>query len=240
MSFDSNVERREPESAGDALQVSPSDALFGHVANPVFPCVGSKAALAKGAIRTIELARLGHPFNAARLHRRLAMFARDVDARNAADSTVHSMAALFPGSSAMDESAFEAALWTQLRELHAIDVAGDVPWNPSVSADPASPQFSMSIAGHAFFVIGLHPGASRIARRFEMPALVFNSHVQFDRLKADGRYAKMQTATRERDVALQGSINPNLADHGQASEARQYSGRAVGDAWRCPFSGAGA
>jgi FPC/CPF motif-containing protein YcgG len=27
-----------------------------------------------------------------------------------------------------------------------------------------------------------------------------------------------------------------LAVHGEASEARQYSGRQVGAAWRCPFS----
>jgi FPC/CPF motif-containing protein YcgG len=41
---------------------------------------------------------------------------------------------------------------------------------------------------------------------------------------------------RERDVALQGSTNPNLADFGQASEARQYSGRATEVAWQCPFA----
>lgn len=74
-----------------------------------------------------------------------------------------------------------------------------------------------------------------MARRLPSPALVFNSHRQFDRLRADGRYAKMQAATRERDIALQGSINPNLADHGEASEARQYSGRAVDADWICPF-----
>ena len=65
--------------------------------------------------------------------------------------------------------------------------------------------------------------------------MVFNSHRQFEQLRADGRYQKMQAATRERDIALQGSINPNLADFGQAAEARQYSGRAVGPDWVCPF-----
>ncbi|HEX5693923.1 MAG TPA: YqcI/YcgG family protein, partial [Arenimonas sp.] len=77
--------------------------------------------------------------------------------------------------------------------------------------------------------------ASRTARRTPYPALVFNSHRQFDQLREDGRYAKMQAATRERDVALQGSINPNLADFGTAPETRQYSGRAVETDWRCPF-----
>ena len=40
---------------------------------------------------------------------------------------------------------------------------------------------------------------------------------------------------RERDIALQGSANPNLADFGERSEARQYSGRVTEPAWRCPF-----
>ena len=38
-----------------------------------------------------------------------------------------------------------------------------------------------------------------------------------------------------RDEALTGSRNPMLARHGEASEARQYSGRAVDEDWRCPF-----
>ncbi len=80
----------------------------------------------------------------------------------------------------------------------------------------------------------MHAGASRIARCFRHPVLVFNSHRQFEQLRADGRYAKLQQATRERDRAMQGSINPNLADFGAASEARQYSGREVEEDWQCP------
>ena len=38
-----------------------------------------------------------------------------------------------------------------------------------------------------------------------------------------------------RDEALAGSRNPMLARHGESSEARQYSGRAVDAAWACPF-----
>ena len=45
----------------------------------------------------------------------------------------------------------------------------------------------------------------------------------------------MQTVIRKRDVELQGQINPVLAGFGDASEARQYSGRAVGGEWACPF-----
>lgn len=58
------------------------------------------------------------------------------------------------------------------------------------------------------------------ARQFPSPVLVYNSHRQFEELRADGRYKKMQKATCQRDIALQGSINPNLADFGCNSEAR--------------------
>ena len=37
--------------------------------------------------------------------------------------------------------------------------------------------------------------------------------------------------------SLMGLVNPMLAEHGSLSAARQYSGRAVGEDWRCPFSG---
>ncbi len=45
----------------------------------------------------------------------------------------------------------------------------------------------------------------------------------------------MKSAIRKRDRRLQGSENPVLDDHGQSSEARQYSGRAVENDWKCPF-----
>ena len=95
----------------------------------------------------------------------------------------------------------------------------------------------MSFGGEAFFVVGLHPQSSRPARRFEAPAMVFNLHDQFERLRAEGRYDKLRGTILQRDEQLAGSINPMLAEHGTTSAARQYSGRAVSDAWKCPFSG---
>jgi len=202
---------------------------------PAFPCVGSKAALARGAIQAVEFARLGDAANDAPLLGALATFAERLDGLDPDDRTVHSFVALFDGPTDTDERRFEALLWSQLQRLHDLDVRRGVAWAPDVSKDPDDPRFSLSLAGYPFFVIGLHPGASRLARRFAWPALVFNSHRQFEDLRADGRYSKMQAATRARDVALQGSINPNLADFGAAAEARQYSGREVSAAWRCPL-----
>ncbi|PJJ99448.1 hypothetical protein CO641_07820 [Lysobacteraceae bacterium NML91-0213] len=205
------------------------------VADPAFPCVGSKAALARGAIETCEMGRLGDRGNDASLLDSLAAFAQRVDGLDPDDSTIHSFVALFDGPRDTDERRFEALLWSQLQRLHEIDARRGTPWAADVSRDPDDPRFSLSLGGHPFFVIGLHPGASRLARRFAWPALVFNSHRQFERLRADGRYGKMQAATRARDIALQGSINPNLADFGTAAETRQYSGRAVEEGWTCPF-----
>lgn len=210
------------------------------VASGAFPCVGAKAALARDAIRTVEFDSLEDPRHDAALLDSLADFAALLDAQDADDTTVHSFVALFDRPGRMDEHRFEARLWSQLQRLHDLDAQRGTPWAAGVASDPDDPRFSLSLAGHPFFVIGLHPGASRIARRFEAPALVFNSHRQFDRLRADGRYAKMQAATRARDLDLQGSLNPNLADFGTAPETRQYSGRAVEAQWRCPFHARGA
>ena len=108
-------------------------------------------------------------------------------------------------------------------------------WDPTVSADPAQPDFSFSVGGRAFFVVGLHPLASRLARRAPVPCLVFNFHNQFESLRASGKYQGMQKVIRQRELQLQGTINPVLAQFGDASEARQYSGVAVDAQWTCPF-----
>lgn len=199
-----------------------------------FPCVGAKSALARGSIATHEFGTLGDSSNDQRILEGLSQFVVMIEAEAADNDTVHSWVALFSGPGDMSELRFESLLWSQLWQLHRLDaLAGNDPAR-DVSSDVTSPHFSVSIAGHPFFIIGLHSNASRLARRFSHPVLVFNSHRQFEKLREDGRYQKMQVATRARDIDLQGSVNPNLADFGAASEARQYSGREVEADWRCP------
>lgn len=236
--YPSPIPKRCPHAARAALEESggaPGEAFRAFVADGAFPCVGSKAALARDAIRTHAFGRLGDSANDARLLDVLTLFAERLNAQDPEDRTVHSCVAIFEGPLDTDEQRFEALLWSQLQRLHDLDAARGNPWAADVGRDPDAPDFSLSLGSHPFFVIGLHPGASRIARRFERPALVFNSHRQFEQLRADGRYQKMQAATRERDTALQGSINPNLADFGAAAETRQYSGRKVDPHWACPL-----
>lgn len=173
------------------------------------------------------------PGVAAQLHREILDF---ISTSLAAEPDFASFAAIFraPADAALDEEGFESALWAQLGALHDID-APRFPWAPDYSADPAAADFAFSIGGHPFFIAGLHPSASRISRRFSHPVLVFNSHVQFERLRRDGRYYRLQREIRVREVRLQGSINPMLADHGEAGQAAQYSGRAVPADWVCSF-----
>jgi uncharacterized protein len=142
--------------------------------------------------------------------------------------------AVFESPKDMDELQFESLIWQQLRLLHELDAA-HFDWDPDVQSDPSDPHFSFSFGGQALYVIGLHANSSREARRFPWPALVFNPHEQFERLRADGKWKRMQETIRARDLELQGSINPMLSDFGVDSEARQYSGRAVEENWRAPF-----
>lgn len=195
-----------------------------------FPCVGAKSARSQDGLRYLVAGDLRADDRDRQIVHCLQQFA----AGHGEDALFVSQLVFFPDTPMLDENQFEQALWQRLQALHEID-AIDYHWDASVSDDPGSPRFSLSIGGRGYYVIGLHPGASRAARRAHCAALVFNLHSQFEQLRADGRYQKLQAAIGERDVVYSGSRNPMLAGHGMASEARQYSGRQVDSQWRCPF-----
>ncbi|HET9418177.1 MAG TPA: guanitoxin biosynthesis heme-dependent pre-guanitoxin N-hydroxylase GntA [Chthoniobacterales bacterium] len=193
-----------------------------------FPCVGAKAALHEQTYGFAAYSKLASVESTAGLCRDLFEFrerARKID-------NYATLIAVFARPLNLSETYFEDLLWRQLRQLHAADVAS---WAANVSSDPADSHFSFSFAGRAFYVVGMHAASSRAARRFPWPTLVFNPHEQFERLRADGKWKRMQQTIRAREMALQGSINPMLNDFGERSEARQYSGRAVSDDWVAPF-----
>ena len=65
--------------------------------------------------------------------------------------------------------------------------------------------------------------------------MVFNSHAQFEILRKNGKYTKLQKIIRKKDLEINGSINPMVKNFGEGSEAKQYSGRYVNDNWKCPL-----
>jgi FPC/CPF motif-containing protein YcgG len=223
------VNLSDPADLAPPLASLIHDPLRALVQSSGFTCLGAKAAFERGSYRLGLFGELGGVEATEGLARGLRRF---VEERGRWRDGFSSYLAAFAGPTAMDEVDFERCLWRQLQHLHELDGAG---WDPSVASDPAEPEFSFSFEGTAFFVVGLHPASSRWTRRFAWPVLVFNSHDQFERLRAEGSMARMQAVIRARDVDLQQSINPNLSDFGEMPEARQYSGRRVERDWTCPF-----
>jgi FPC/CPF motif-containing protein YcgG len=214
--------------AQDRLQAM----LFDHVDDRAFPCVGAKSAMAKGTLDVLACSRIDSAWDDVRIHDTLMRLAESYRRDRA---MYRSFAVIFDGPGDLSEAEFEQALWKRVQSLSDKDVWRGQYYDARVSADPDNPHFSLSFGGEAFFIVGLHPRASRPARRFDRPTLVFNLHDQFERLRAEGKYETMREKILVRDEALAGSRNPMLAQHGTASEARQYSGRQVDDRWACPF-----
>ncbi|MDQ3322371.1 MAG: YqcI/YcgG family protein [Acidobacteriota bacterium] len=202
-----------------------------HVANQDFPCIGAKAAVNGNCYRFGFYPKMNQPKTTAGLAHDLWTYAQE-------QSTFKTNYATFIASFALpvvaDEMSWEKLLWTQLENLHELD-RKHYSWDKTVSSNPEDSDFSFSFAETGFFVVGLHPASSRLSRRFQWATLVFNTHAQFERLREENLFERMQQTIRDRDLKLQGSLNPNLSDFGKQSEAKQYSGRAVEDDWKCPF-----
>lgn len=227
------VSARDPLGLADDYVARVRGDFTRFVTEPTYPCLGARAALRRSGCRVAVYGPMTGAATTAALAHDLAAFAHDAS-RGAA---FVAFAAVFVQAAPSDEAAFESLLWAQLSRLAAVDPSAR--WADEASPEPDDPHFAFSFARRAFFVIGLHPESSRLARRLAWPALVFNPHTQFRRLRAEGRFERLRGAIRARDVALQGDANPSLADAGERSEARQYSGRAVEPTWRCPFHRSG-
>jgi FPC/CPF motif-containing protein YcgG len=222
--------RRVLAGSPTALEEFVHDSFRALVLNPRFTCVAAKSAIRSNNYRFGHYAQLGATPCIEGLARDLFSFVGEQDSFDGFSTFV----ATFKTPSAVDENEFESLLWQTLRSLSTFDAPHHA-WDPEVSDNPEDPNFGFSFGGRAFFVVGLHSASSRFTRRFAFPTLVFNSHAQFEALRKDGRYERVQDVIRARDVALQGNVNANLADFGKKSEAAQYSGRAVEPGWRCPF-----
>lgn len=198
------------------------------IADTHYPCLGARAVYRRDRATMRVYDELDAPATTQLLLQDLREFASTVDLNKGFASFL----AIFRGPRVCDEKHFERLLWSQLRRLHEID---DEPWSEQVSRDPEDEHFAFSVAGSPYFIVGMHPMASRDARRTATPVLVFNPREQFEALRATGQFLRMRDLIRNRDRQFQGTVNPMVADHGTASEARQYSGRDVGSGWRAPF-----
>lgn len=208
------------------------DSFDAFVRDQSFPCVGAKSALSRGTLRTVVCWSIKSAWDDMRIHRELLDWAHEYRQE---PGLFRSIAFIFAHDGNLTEAGFEGALWERIQSLSDKDAWLDQPYDDRVSGDPADPHFSLSFGGEAFFVVGLHPQASRPARRFERPVMVFNLHDQFEQLRSEGRYETIRETILKRDRSLAGSTNPMLARHGETSEAAQYSGRLVGADWQCPF-----
>lgn len=202
--------------------------LSERILGPEYPCLGARSVFKRERATVVLHGDLEAPETARTLLEQLREYAASVDPEEGFVSFV----AGFRGPEVRDEKHFEEMLWGLLQRLHDVD---EQPWAPAVSADPNDPHFAFSVAGTPFFIVGLHPKASREARRMPLPVLVFNLHEQFESLREEGGFERMRDTIRRRDEELQGSINPMVSDHGETSEARQYSGRKLEKAWEAPF-----
>jgi FPC/CPF motif-containing protein YcgG len=221
----------DPDQPPDLFASAVIGAFRGFVLNPQFVCVAAKSAVHHETYRLGIYDRLASPEATAGLSHDLYEFLRETESLDSAFTT---FVAAFREPTDLDEIAFEQLLWRQLQMLHERD-APHHDWDPAVSSNPEDPHFSFSFAGHAFFIVGLHPGSARLARQFPWPTMVFNPHAQFERLRETGMWEKLKEATRHRDEELQGDINPVLADFGEETEAKQYSGRLIEPDWHPPF-----
>ncbi|WP_240222069.1 guanitoxin biosynthesis heme-dependent pre-guanitoxin N-hydroxylase GntA [Rheinheimera hassiensis] len=197
-----------------------------------YPCVGARIAHNKGRIELHSFQNIyddsEDPLLLERLYDFIARYHRQ-------KQMFFSFVAVFTDCEVGSEAGFERALWTRLQALHDKDCE-KYAWDARVSNSPADPDFSFSLGGEGFFIVGLNPYSNRRSRKFRYPAMVFNLHSQFQRLKDENKFDSMKNKIRKNDTVFCGKLNTALADHGDESEARQYSGRAVAKEWQCPFT----
>lgn len=201
------------------------------LADKGFPCIAAKAALKKNQIRCMVAMHMACPAND---HEILNFLYTFVDLYRDSKESFHSAAVIFKEPAQLDENTFDTLLWQRLNALSILDHK-KYNHDPRVDSNPSSSHYSFSLKEEAFFIIGLHPGSHRRSRQFRYPALIFNPHAEFEKLRNTNRYSKMKGAVRKRDVLYSGSVNPMLADFGDASEVYQYSGIEYPRNWTCPL-----
>lgn len=223
-------------SAIDGVDESSEAAKFVHsqfrsmVLCAQFPCPGARTAFTQGTYRFGLFDSIGTKETAEALGHSLRNF---IKARRSMNTVFTTFVSCYKHPIPLTHEEFAHLLWSMLQELHITDLSE---WDAIYSSDPKAPDFAFSYGGLSFFIVGMHSGSPRFARRFGWPTLVFNAHAQFELLRSKGIFEKFQNRVRKQDTDLQGCINPALSDFGSGvSEAIQYTGQIENEAWKCPF-----
>ncbi|RAG86007.1 hypothetical protein DN069_08875 [Streptacidiphilus pinicola] len=230
--LDNRLVKLAPEAApADPEAEVAHESFRAMVMDDPYPCVVGRGLLRRGDYRFGAYPELGTPASARAVAADLWQFIQDFPIRQ---ETFASFVACYAGPDCADERQFEELLWQQLQLLHDLDREHHH-WNPIVGADPNTKGFSFSFAGRPFFIVGMHPASSRLARRPGRPTMVFNAHEQFNILRENGLMPRITQTIRTRDRKLQGYVNPALEFFdGDHPETVMYSGRVPDDSWTCP------
>jgi FPC/CPF motif-containing protein YcgG len=211
-----------PEPAGPLVSLVHNQ-LRAMFLSTAYTCLGAATAIRRGNYRLGVYPPLASPEAVEGTAADLTRFTRE---HPEPEHPVAVFVSVFDGPVRTGDADFEADLW---RHLAALDETNpgrtDAHPNPGTAADPG-----FVYSGRNFFVVGLHPGASRWARRFAWPTLVFNALSHGDPLREADQFDRMTERIRNRDRRLQGEVNPSL----EFSRVSQFSGRAVDADWTCP------
>src|SRR5690606_12675574 len=149
------------------------------------PCLMAQSVVADNTIETIVLES-----NSFKEVKKLYTFIEKNALEKDADSNVFtSLIAVFPEMEITEMEEFEVFLWDVLYKLNAMD---SYDWDPSVSEKLHDNNYSFSIAGTAFYIVGMFPQSSRKARRMPYVSLVFNLHSQFEKLREMGAFDQVK------------------------------------------------
>lgn len=191
--------------------------LSDFILNSRFPCIMAKSVLKKGFISYHKLQSMDED------KEYLDLAYQFIDEFRTHPDRLSSFIVSFTDERLQDFQFFEQEFWKFLKKLKFTDEQ-HYSHDPRVDSHPDSGNFSFSLKSEAFFILALHPDSPRFARRFSMPTIVFNPHVQFEKLKQKGIFKGIQKVIRKRDELLQDK-NPMLADFGEKSEVFQYLGK---------------
>jgi uncharacterized protein len=200
--------------------MAPKDELVDFIGQLSFPCIMAKTVAHKGLLQVETVS----DFNASSAKSVLTEIYGFIDSYRQKQQRLSSFAVILHSELSSPFDSFEQNFWAFLSQLNHYDKE-KYPHDDRVSSDYLDDAFSFSLKAEAFFILALHPQSPRWSRRFKYPAIIFNPHAQFERLRRVGIFTKVRNIIRKRDMLLQGSINPMLNDFGEKSEVYQYLGR---------------